>query len=133
MKLNNIKDLKSKKGELKAEIEEMESILSFENPRKTFGVMTEGVSEKYLGNILNSNLTEKVLPVAGALLGGSLKLGSAKLINNVVKKHLTKTLLTKGAIGLGVLIVAPFLIKKIKNKVNDYQKKETAKSLSKLI
>ena len=60
MKIKNIQELKSKKEQLKAEISEIESVLSFENPRKSFGVITDGISEKYLGSFLDSNLANKI-------------------------------------------------------------------------
>ena len=79
MKIKNIQELKSKKEQLKAEISEIESVLSFENPRKTFGVITDGISEKYLGSFLDSNLANKILPLAGSLLGTFLKMWSEKI------------------------------------------------------
>ena len=130
MKIKNIQELKSKKEQLKAEISEIESVLSFENPRKTFGVITDGISEKYLGSFLDSNLVNKILPLAGSLLGTSVKFGTQKFFENVVKK---KSVVSKGAIGLGLLVATPFLLRKLKKELDDYQRKETAKSLSKLI
>lgn len=133
MKIKNIQELKSKKEQLKAEISEIESILSFENPRKTFGVITDGISEKYLGGFLDSNLANKILPLAGGLLGTSVKFGTQKFFENVVRKNLTKSVVSKGAIGLGILVATPFILRKLKKELDDYQRKETAKSLSKLI
>lgn len=133
MRFKNIQELRSRKEELKAEITEMESILSFKNPKKTFGVVTGGISEKYLGNILASKLADKLLPMAGVLLGSSLKLGSARLFNNVVKRNLTKSVITRGVMGLGILALTPFLLRKIRNKMDDFQRREVAKSMSKLL
>ena len=56
-KIKNFQDLKNQKEELKTEIKEIESVLSFENPRKTLGVITNGVTEKYLGGIMDSGLS----------------------------------------------------------------------------
>ena len=133
MKIKNIQELKSKKEQLKAEISEIESVLSFENPRKTFGVITDGISEKYLGSFLDSNLANKILPLAGSLLGTSVKFGTQKFFENMVKKNLTRSVVSKGAIGLGLLVATPFLLRKLKKELDDYQRKETTKSLSKLI
>lgn len=133
MKIKNIQDLKAKKTQLKTEISEMESIMSFENPRKTFGVITEGVSEKYLGSFLDSKLAENALPLIGKLLGSTLKVGSAKLFNDIVIKNINKSVMLKGLVGLGILAISPFVLRKIKREVDNYQKNEAAKSLSKLI
>lgn len=133
MKIKNIQDLEAKKAQLKTEISEMESIMSFENPRKTFGVITEGVSEKYLGSFLDSKLADNALPLVGKLLGSSLKIGSAKLLNDVVRKNINKSVMLKGLVGLGILAISPFVLRKIKKEVDNYQKNEAAKSLSKLI
>lgn len=133
MKIKNIQDLNAKKAQLKAEISEAESILKFKNPRKSFGVITQGVSEKYLGNFLDSKLVENSLPLLGKVLGNSVKLGSAKLCSDVVKKSMSKSVFIKGIVGLGILAITPFVLKKLKKKVDDYQVKETAKSLNKLI
>ena len=73
------------------------------------------------------------MPLAGSLLGTSVKLGTQKFFENMVKKNLTKSVVSKGAIGLGLLVATPFLLRKLKKELDDYQRKETAKSLSKLI
>lgn len=133
MKLNNIKELQDKKAQLKSEIEEMESVIKFENPRKSFGVITNGLTDQYLGKALESNVGEKVLPLAGKILKTSLKVGGAKLFNDVVKKHLNKAVLGKGALVVGGAVVVSMLAKRAKQKLDEYQREQTAKSLEKLI
>ena len=54
-KIKNFQDLKNQKEELKTEIKEIESVLSFENPRKSLEVITNGVTEKYLGGMMDSS------------------------------------------------------------------------------
>lgn len=38
--IRNIKDLKARKAQLKNEISDIESVLTFENPRKTLSIIT---------------------------------------------------------------------------------------------
>lgn len=133
MKLNNIKELQDKKAQLKSEIAEMESVIKFENPRKSFGVISNGLTDQYLGKAMESNVGEKVLPLAGKILKSSLKVGGAKLFNDVVKKKMTKAVLKKGAMVVGGAVVATILAKKAKQKLDEYQREQTAKSLEKLI
>ncbi|MBF1096981.1 MAG: hypothetical protein HXL37_01630, partial [Riemerella sp.] len=86
-KIKNFQDLKNQKEELRAEIKEIESVLSFENPRKSFGVITNGVTEKYLGGMMDSSLAQNAFFLAEKFLFPSLKVGSAKLLSNVLLKR----------------------------------------------
>ena len=131
-KIKNFQDLKNQKEELKTEIKEIESVLSFENPRKSFGVITNGVTEKYLGGMMDSSLAQNAFFLAEKFLFPSLKVGSAKLLSNVLLKR-TKPSMKKTLIGLGVVVLAPVVIMRIKKILDNFQQRETAKSLSKLI
>ena len=131
-KIKNFQDLKNQKEELKTEIKEIESVLSFENPRKSFGVITNGVTEKYLGGMMDSSLAQNAFFLAEKFLFPSLKVGSAKLLSNVLLKR-TKPSMKKTLIGLGVVVLAPVVIMRIKKILDNFQQKTTTKSLSKLI
>ena len=131
-RIKNFQDLKNQKEELRAEIKEIESVLSFENPRKSFGVITNGVTEKYLGGMMDSSLAQNAFFLAEKFLFPSLKVGSAKLLSNVLLKR-TKPSMKKTLIGLGVVVLAPVVIMQIKKILDNFQQRETAKSLSKLI
>lgn len=133
MRIKNIEELKKRKAELKEELSEIESVLSFKDPRRSIDAMSEGATEKYLGRILDSKLVNKTLPLATKLLGASLKVGTAKFLTNVVKKKMTSSVIKKGIIGLGTIAIASFLAKKAKNRIDNYQRKQTAKSINKLI
>ena len=131
-KIKNFQDLKNQKEELRAEIKEIESVLSFENPRKSFGVITNGVTEKYLGGMMDSSLVQNAFFLADKFLFPSLKIGSAKLLSNALLKRVRPSM-KKTLIGLGVAVLTPIVIMQIKKRLNDFQQRETAKSLSKLI
>ena len=131
-KIKNFQDLKNQKEELKTEIKEIESVLSFENPRKTLGVITNGVTEKYLGGIMDSGLAQNAYSLADKFLLPSLEAGSAKLFSNALLKRV-KPSMKKTLIGLGVAVLTPIIIMQIKKRLDKFQQRETAKSLSKLI
>ena len=131
-KIKNFQDLKNQKEELKAEIKEIESVLSFENPRKSFGVITNGITEKYLGGMMDSSLAQNAFFLADKFLFPSLKIGSAKLLSNALLKRVRPSM-KKTLIGLGVAVLTPIVIMQIKKRLDDFQQRETAKSLSKLI
>ena len=131
-KIKNFQDLKNQKEELKAEIKEIESVLSFENPRKTLGVLTNGVTENYLGGIMDSGLAQNAYSLADKFLFPSLEAGSAKLLSNALLKRV-KPSMKKTLIGLGVAVLTPIIIMQIKKRLDNFQQRETAKSLSKLI
>ena len=131
-KIKNFQDLKNQKEELKTEIKEIESVLSFENPRKTLGVITNGVTEKYLGGIMDSGLAQNAYSLADKFLLPSLEAGSAKLFSNALLKRV-KPSMKKTLIGLGVAVLTPIIIMQIKKRLDNFQQRETAKSLSKLI
>ena len=131
-KIKNFQDLKNQKEELREEIKEIESVLSFENPRKSFGVITNGVTEKYLGGMMDSSLAQNAFFLAEKFLFPSLKVGSAKLLSNALLKRVRPSM-KKTLIGLGVAVLTPIVIMQIKKRLDDFQQRETAKSLSKLI
>ena len=131
-KIKNFQDLKNQKEELRAEIKEIESVLSFENPRKSLGVITNGVTEKYLGGMMDSSLAQNAFFLAEKFLFPSLKVGSAKLLSNALLKRVRPSM-KKTLIGLGVAVLTPIVIMQIKKRLDDFQQRETAKSLSKLI
>ena len=131
-KIKNFQDLKNQKEEVRAEIKAIESVLSFENPRKSFGVITNGVTEKYLGGMMDSSLAQNAFFLADKFLFPSLKIGSAKLLSNALLKRVRPSM-KKTLIGLGVAVLTPIVIMQIKKRLDDFQQRETAKSLSKLI
>lgn len=130
---NSIDELKERKEKLKKEIGEMESLLSFENPRKSLGVMTKGASEKFLGKSMASSLGQSLLPIAGDLLKSSLKVGFINALRKLTPKKISAAGVGKGLLVAGLLVAAPIIARQVKKRVEHYRKRETAKSLSKLI
>lgn len=130
---NSIDELKERKEKLKKEIGEMESLLSFENPRKSLGLITGGASEKFLGKSMASSLGQSLLPIAGDLLKSSLKVGSINVLRKLTPKKISAVGVGKGLLVAGLLVAAPIIARQVKKRVEHYRKRETAKSLGKLI
>ena len=131
-KIKSFEDLKERKMQLQQEIREIESIISFENPRKTLGVMTEGFTEKYLGGVMDSDMGKNAFFLAEKYLLPTLELGSAKLIGNIITKKM-KPNLGKTLLGIGAAVLLPIIFRKVKKEIDIYQQRETAKSMTKLI
>lgn len=130
---NSTKDLEERKNQLKKELGEMEALLRFENPRKSWGAITGGVSEQYLGKILDTNLGSNILTMVGDLLKNSVKLGSVNMLGRLTKKKITPLGVGKGLLVAGLVVATPIIARTIKKKLEHYRKRETAKSIGKLI
>lgn len=125
----NIGDLKSK---LKAEIKDMESILTFDNPAQSIGAFARDVTENFSGTKKNQEIIDIGISLAQEYLLPSVKVAAATALTNLftkkVKPNMGKTLL-----GVGAAILLPIITKKIIRGIDGYQRKQTAKSLEKLI
>ena len=81
---------------------------------------------------MDSSLAQNAFFLADKFLFPSLKIGSAKLLSNALLKRVRPSM-KKTLIGLGVAVLTPIVIMQIKKRLDDFQQRETAKSLSKLI
>lgn len=78
MKYNNLEELKRKKALLQNEVSEMESLITFNNPKESLSVLTNGFTDNFL--------SEKILPTGETKL--SIKTGN-------IAKELGNTLMNK--------------------------------------
>ena len=81
---------------------------------------------------MDSSLAQNAFFLADKFLFPSLEVGSAKLLSNALLKRVRPSM-KKTLIGLGVAVLTPIVIMQIKKRLDDFQQRETAKSLSKLI
>ena len=135
--IRNIKDLKARKAQLKNEISDIESVLTFENPRKTLSIITNGFTDKYLkesdDDEDNTKLRLNMGNIAGTTFENTLKIGSAALVTQYAQKSLKHQSWKKKLIGLALIYVAPIVLKKVREELEVFQKRQTAKGLRKLI
>ena len=81
---------------------------------------------------MDSGLVQNASFLAKKFLLPSLEAGSAKLLTNALLKRVRPSM-KKTLIGLGVAVLTPIIIMQIKKRLDNFQQRETAKSLSKLI
>lgn len=167
--MKNLSDLKERKELLKQNIADIEQKLSFENPKESLSVLTNGLTDQFLaektdkeGNSQLSLKTGEILSFAtggvsdnflktkineygkeqlsintpniiGSITENALKLGVATLVTNYAKKNLNHADWKKKAIGIALIYAAPYALKLLREKLDDFQKQETLKSLNKII
>mgnify|MGYP001002775273 CR=1 FL=1 len=152
---NNLDELRRKKALLRDDIKNMEELLTFKNKKESLSVLTNGITDKYLKeseddegnqtlslntkNIMRETTSPKSLvglannTVDSGLLETAVRLGAVTLVGNYARKNLNNSNWNKKIIGLALVYVAPFALKFIREKLEDYQRHKTASSLEKLI
>ncbi|MFC4688072.1 phosphoribosyl-ATP pyrophosphatase [Epilithonimonas pallida] len=159
---NNINELRSQKKLLKQEIKELEDILTFKSKKESLGVLTHGFTDKFLketkdedGDTSISLDTQNIMKeissgikesaskknllglandsVQSGLLENTIKMGVVALVGNFAKKSVMNKNWKRKLIGLGLVYVAPYALRFIHEKLDEYQKNKTTKSMEKLI
>ena len=99
--------------------------------------VTGGASDNFVKTKINEFGEQKLgintQNVIGSVAENAIKLGVATIVTNYAKKNLYHSDWKKKAIGIGVIYLAPYALKYAREKLDDYQKQETLKSLNKVI
>lgn len=161
-KYTNLDELRSEKRLLKQEIGELEDILTFKSKKESLSVLTNGLTDKYLkettdeeGGTSLSIDTQNIMReisfgiketaskrnmmnlandgVKSGLLETTLKMGTVALVGNFAKKSVMNKNWKRKAVGLALVYLAPYALRFIRKKLDEYQKNKTASSLEKLI
>lgn len=161
-KYRNISEIKSQKEKLKGEIKDLEKLMTFQNPKESLSLITNGYTDNFLkevsdkeGNIktkidtksiiqgishqVKSQVNKKTImqvtksEEGNDLMKNALKLGAATLITNYAQKSMKSSTWKKKLIGAALLYVAPVALKIITKKIDEYQKNKTTESIEKLI
>ncbi|SDG42286.1 phosphoribosyl-ATP pyrophosphatase [Epilithonimonas hungarica] len=159
---NNLEELRNQKKLLKHEIGELEDIITFKSKKESLGVLTHGFTDKFLketkdedgdtslaldtqnimreisSGIKESASKKNILGLANdslqsGLLENTIKMGVVSLVGNFAKKSVMNKNWKRKVIGLALVYVAPYALRFIRKKLDDYQKNKTASSLEKLI
>lgn len=159
---NNLDELRSQKRLLKQEIGDLEDILTFKNKKQSLGVMTHGFTDKYLKETKNINGenelsldTENIMreissgikesvskknmmglandSVRSGLLEDTLRIGAVTLVGNYAKKNMMNKSWKKKLIGAALIYVAPYALRFLRKKLDEYQRNRTTSSMEKLI
>lgn len=161
-KYRNISEIKAQKEKLKGEIKDLEKLMTFQNPKDSLSIITNGYTDNFLkeapdseGNIktkidtksiiqgisnqVKSQVNKKtIMQVAKSdesndLIKNALKLGAVTLITNYAQKSIKSSTWKKKLLGAALLYVAPVAMKVITRKFDEYQKNKTTESMEKLI
>lgn len=161
-KYTNLDELRAEKKLLKQELVDMEDILTFKNKKESLSVMTNGLTDKFLKETENeegdkgiSIDTQNIMReisfglkestskrnmmnlandgVKSGLLETTLKMGAVALVGNFAKKSVMNKNWKRKALGLALVYLAPYALRFIRQKLDEYQKNKTASSLEKLI
>ena len=99
--------------------------------------VTGGTSGNFLKTKINASGDEQIgfntQNLFGSVAENALKLGVAQLISNYAKKNISHKNWKKKAIGIAIIYVAPYALRFLREKLNDYQQQETLKSLEKIV
>ena len=99
--------------------------------------VTGGASDNFVKTKINEFGEQKLgintQNVIGSVAENAIKLGVATIVANYAKKNLYHSDWKKKAIGIGLIYLAPYVLKYAREKLDDYQKQETLKSLNKVI
>lgn len=160
--MNNLEKLRQKKEKLKKEISDIESLMKFEDKKKSLSYLTNGFTDRFLEQSTSSTgepqLSIKTAEVAKSigqsvihqaenksiinfnnsgltenLLENALKIGGIALAGNIAKNQLQKRGWKGKLLGTAMVYLLPVAAKFISEKVENYQKKKSISSLEKLI
>ncbi|MCO7354115.1 hypothetical protein [Riemerella anatipestifer] len=119
-------------------IEEREN----ENGNNKISINTGGIVKELANEIKNkitnrhsneSFLTLKNEGLAESVVDGFLKVGLVGTVSNYARKNLNNPNWKKRVVGLILVYVAPIAIRKLRELLDDYQRKQTAKGINRLI
>jgi len=161
-KYTNLDELRGEKRLLKKQIEELEDIITFKSKKESLGVLTHGFTDKFLKETENevgekeisldtqnimreisSGLKESASKknmmglandsIQSGLLENTIKMGVVALVGNFAKKSVMNKNWKRKALGLALIYVAPYALRFVRKKLDEFQKNKTTKSIEKLI
>lgn len=162
-KYSNLEELRRKKALLKKEVSEMEDLLTFDNTKESLSAFTNGFTDQFLKEETDENgertvaikkeeimrristgVKEQLLS-RNAVLGfadtaaksgaveDALKLGVVALVGNYARKSLRSTSWKNKLIGAALIYLAPFVLRFVRRKLEEYQKNRSVSSMEQLI
>lgn len=158
----NLDELRRKKELLKQEVNDLQNLLTFENTKESLSAMTNGFTDPFLKEKVQADGTSKVSLNTGAIVKevstelkdsftqnsilnfnmgspgaavaeNAIKMGIVAFAGKYAKKNLSSGSWKKKALGLALIYIAPFVLKFLRNKIEQYQKNKAASSMEQLI
>lgn len=162
-KYNSLEELRRKKELLKAEVSDLQDLLTFDNTKESLSAITHGFTDKYLqeeatldgdtkislkkNEIVKeiSNHVKDSLLSRNAVFGfaksdagfniiqNTLKIAAVTFVGNFAQKNMKSSGWKKKLIGLALIYLAPMALRYIRKKIEAYQKTQTTSSFEQLI
>jgi hypothetical protein len=162
-KYNTLEELRRKKALLKEEVAEMEDLLTFDNTKESLSAFTNGFTDQFLKEEVDENgetrialkkdeivrqisteVKEQIFSrsavlgfadtaIKGGAVEDALKLGAVALVGNFARKSMRSTSWKNKLIGAALIYLAPFLLRFIRKKLEEYQKNRSVTSMEQLI
>lgn len=99
--------------------------------------VTGGTSDKFINTKTNAGGEEKLginTPnLIGIITENAMKFGAAAFVTKFAKKSIRHRSWKRKIIGVVIIYLAPFLLRFVREKLNEFQQKEVLESLNKII
>ncbi len=161
-KYNSLEELRRKKALLKKEVSDMESILTFDNAKESLSAFTNGFTDQYLKEIPTEDGHSKIAikkdaivkEISGAvksqisknsvmqfaqsdsgndLFQNAVKLGAVTLVGNYARKNMKNPSWKKKILAMALIYLAPYALRFLRKRIEDYQKNQTVSKMEQLI
>lgn len=159
----SLEELKRKKRLLKDEIADLESLLTFKNTKESLSAFTNGLTDQYLQEKVDSDGEEKTVlrkdviakqltsevkdlfinkntaiglastALKGDALDNLVKLAVTAFVANYAKNNFKSSNWKKKILGAALIYVAPMALKMVRKKLETYQKSKSLSSMEQLI
>lgn len=159
----SLEELRRKKKLLKAEIDDLEDLLTFKNTKESLSAFTNGFTDAYLQEKIDEEGEEKTVirkdviarqltsgvkdmfinkntamglassAFKGDAIDGFIKIGVTALVANYAKKNMKSSNWKKKILGAALIYVAPIALKFVRKKLENYQKTKSLSSMEQLI
>jgi len=112
--MKNLEDLRKRKETLRKEIAELEDIAAFKNPKESLSAITHGFTDQFLVDKTDENGEHRLKLKPAEIL--SFATGGAS--ENYIKTN---------------IYLAPFVLKFLREKLEEYEEREVLKSLEEIL
>ena len=162
-KYNSLDELRRKKELLKKEIADKEDLLTFNNAKRSLSAFTNGYTDQFLkeeldeqgekkitlkkneivrritGEVRNQIISKSTFmsiadtAIKGGVVDNALKLGAVAFVGNFAKNNIKCSYWKKKLLGIALIYIAPFALRFIRKKLEEYQKNKSVSSMEQLI
>ncbi|RCU42640.1 phosphoribosyl-ATP pyrophosphatase [Chryseobacterium lacus] len=162
-KYNSLDELRRKKELLKKEIADKEDLLTFNNAKRSLSAFTNGYTDQFLkeeldeqgekkitlkkneivrritGEVKNQIISKSTFmsiadtAIKGGVVDNALKLWAVAFVGNFAKNNIKSSSWKKKLIGIALIYIAPFALRFIRKKLEEYQKNKSVSSMEQLI